>query len=32
MAEAVAYLAFTDEELPKLLARWHERRAELGFG
>jgi len=32
MAEAVAYLAFTNEELPKLLARWHERRAELGFG
>ena len=30
MAEAVAYLAFTNEELPGLLARWHKRRAELG--
>ncbi|MGH9246615.1 MAG: GbsR/MarR family transcriptional regulator [Acidimicrobiales bacterium] len=31
MAETLAYIEFVDEELPKLLKRWRERKAELGF-
>jgi DNA-binding transcriptional regulator GbsR (MarR family) len=31
LAETLAYLEFVDEELPKLLGRWRQRKAELGF-
>jgi predicted transcriptional regulator len=32
MAETLAYLEFVKEELPAVLRRWRERKAELGFG
>jgi DNA-binding transcriptional regulator GbsR (MarR family) len=32
MAETLAYLEFVKEELPAVLRRWRQRKAELGFG
>ena len=31
VAEALAYLEFIEQELPDLLKRWRQRKAELGF-